>query len=285
MGAQIPTKIPCNSSPVINKYSETHIMIAHKASSKMLVTPNFLTNFIIGFYLIRMYKKFVIYSQFIAEIKSILSIIFVKKIAMLKAVLFDMDGVIVDTEPLHHKAYQMMFEEVGIEVSETMYRSFTGQSTRGICEFLCKHFNLVHKPIVLEHSKRAHFTKLFFEDPDLQLLECVEALIKDYHANGLTLVVASSASMFTINNVMKRFNLDPYFKDKLSGADLKASKPHPEIFENAAKAAGVSPSECFVIEDSTNGIIAAKEAGIFCIAYKSEHSKDQDYYKSRYVSI
>ena len=83
--------------------------------------------------------------------------------------------------------------------------------------------------------------------------------------------------MFTIDNVIKRFKLDSYFTDKLSGADLKASKPHPEIFINAAKAAGVSPSECFVIEDSTNGIIAAKEANIYCIAYKSVHSKDQDY--------
>ncbi|MDA7707069.1 HAD family phosphatase [Flavobacteriaceae bacterium] len=196
---------------------------------------------------------------------------------MLKAVLFDMDGVIVDTEPLHHKAYKMMFDDVGIEVSDAMYRSFTGQSTRGICEFLCNHFELTLEPIVLEKGKRAHFTKLFFEDPDLQLLEGVEDLIKNYHANGLTLVLASSASMFTINNVMKRFNLDPYFKDKLSGADLKASKPHPEIFIKAAKAAGVSNSECFVIEDSTNGIIAAKEADIFCVAYKSVHSKDQDY--------
>ena len=196
---------------------------------------------------------------------------------MLKAVLFDMDGVIVDTEPLHHKAYKMMFDDVGIEVSDAMYRSFTGQSTRGICEFLCNHFELTLEPIVLEKGKRAHFTKLFFEDPDLQLLEGVESLIKNYHSNGLTLVVASSASMFTINNVMKRFNLDPYFKDKLSGADLKASKPHPEIFIKAAKAAGVSNSECFVIEDSTNGIIAAKEADIFCVAYKSVHSKDQDY--------
>jgi len=224
-----------------------------------------------------MYKKYVIYSQFIAEIKSILSIIFVKKIAMLKAVLFDMDGVIVDTEPLHHKAYQMMFHDFNIKVSESMYRGFTGQSTRSICEFLCEHFNIKANPIELEKTKRTHFTKLFFEDPDLHLLNGVEDLIKNYHANGLTLVVASSASMFTINNVMKRFKLDPYFKDKLSGADLKASKPHPEIFINAAKAAGVSPTECFVIEDSTNGIIAAKEANIFCIAYKSEHSKDQDY--------
>ncbi len=196
---------------------------------------------------------------------------------MLKAVLFDMDGVIVDTEPLHHKAYKMMFDDVGITVTDSMYRSFTGQSTRSICEFLCKHFELSTLPIVLEKGKRAHFTKLFFEDPDLQLLNGVEDLIKNYHANGLTLVVASSASMFTINNVMKRFNLDPYFKAKLSGADLKASKPHPEIFINAAKAAGVSTTECFVIEDSTNGIIAAKEANIYCIAYKSVHSKDQDY--------
>ncbi len=196
---------------------------------------------------------------------------------MLKAVLFDMDGVIVDTEPLHHKAYQMMFNDFEIKVSESMYHGFTGQSTRSICEFLCEHYILKANPIDLEKTKRAHFTKLFFEDPDLHLINGVEDLIKNYHANGLTLVVASSASMFTINNVMKRFKLDPYFKDKLSGADLKASKPHPEIFINAAKAAGVSPTECFVIEDSTNGIIAAKEANIFCIAYKSENSKDQDY--------
>ena len=196
---------------------------------------------------------------------------------MLKAVLFDMDGVIVDTEPLHHKAYQMMFNDFEIKLSESMYHGFTGQSTRSICEFLCEHYILKAKPIDLEKTKRAHFTKLFFEDPDLHLINGVEDLIKNYHTNGLTLVVASSASMFTINNVMKRFKLDPYFKDKLSGADLKASKPHPEIFINAAKAAGVSPTECFVIEDSTNGIIAAKEANIFCIAYKSENSKDQDY--------
>ena len=196
---------------------------------------------------------------------------------MLKAVLFDMDGVIVDTEPLHHKAYQMMFNDFEIKVSESMYHGFTGQSTRSICEFLCEHYILKAKPIDLEKTKRAHFTKLFFEDPDLHLINGVEDLIKNYHTNGLTLVVASSASMFTINNVMKRFKLDPYFKDKLSGADLKASKPHPEIFINAAKAAGVSPTECFVIEDSTNGIIAAKEANIFCIAYKSENSKDQNY--------
>ncbi len=102
-------------------------------------------------------------------------------------------------------------------------------------------------------------------------------LIKDYHSNGLTLVLASSASMPNINNIFKRFDLDQYFIAKLSGADLKASKPHPEIFEKAAIASGFKPQECVVIEDSTNGIKAAKDAGIFCIGYDSLNSKNQDY--------
>jgi HAD superfamily hydrolase (TIGR01509 family) len=196
---------------------------------------------------------------------------------MLKAVLFDMDGVIVDTEPLHYKAYQKMFAKVGIEVSSEMYEGFTGQSTYAICKQLCTHFNLELEPQELVQIKRNYFTKLFFDDDDLKLLDGVEKLINNYFDHGLTLVVASSASMFTINNVMKRFKLDRFFSNKLSGADLKASKPHPEIFINAAKAANALANECFVIEDSTNGIRAAHKAGIYCVAYKSEHSKNQDY--------
>ena len=196
---------------------------------------------------------------------------------MLKAVLFDMDGVIVDTEPLHQKAFQMMFDEVGMDVSTAMYRGFTGQSTKEICRFLCTHFRVKQSPETLVQIKRSNFTRLFFEDKTLELLEGVEDLIKDYYKNGLTLVVASSASMFTINNVMERFHLNPYFKDKLSGADLKESKPNPEIFLKAAKLTGHNKKECIVIEDSTNGIIAAKSAGIYCVGYNSFNSKNQNY--------
>jgi beta-phosphoglucomutase-like phosphatase (HAD superfamily) len=89
--------------------------------------------------------------------------------------------------------------------------------------------------------------------------------------------------MPTINNVFTRFNLDQYFVAKLSGADLKASKPHPEIFINAAKASGFSTKECMVIEDSTNGIIASIKAGIYCIGFKSPNSKNQDYSKANKV--
>lgn len=196
----------------------------------------------------------------------------------LKAVLFDMDGVIVDTEPLHKQAYFLMFAKVGINVSQEQYNAYTGQSTIEICKDLVNTFNLSIAPIELVAYKRAFFKELFFsDDNDLQLLDGVLNLIKNYYANGVTLVLASSASMVTINNVFNKFDLNQYFKGKISGADLKASKPHPEIFIKAAEIAGFDKKECLVIEDSTNGIRAAYDGGIYCVAYKSEHSKEQDY--------
>ena len=199
---------------------------------------------------------------------------------MLKAVLFDMDGVIVDTEPLHRKAYYQMFGDVNIEVDDVLYDSFTGQATLPICRTLCQHFSLSENPEDLVSIKRKHFKYLFDNDSGLTLLKGVKELIQDYHHNGLTLVLASSASMPNINRIFERFDLDQYFKAKISGADLKASKPHPEIFIKAAELAGEHPGNCMVIEDSSNGIAAAKAANIYCVGYKSLHSKNQDYRKA-----
>lgn len=196
---------------------------------------------------------------------------------MLKAVLFDMDGVIVDTEPLHRKAYHKMFHDVGIYVNEDLYASFTGQSTINICKRLVKHFDLNQSPEDLVALKRKHYKYLFENDDELDLIDGVLDLIKDYHSNNVTLVVASSASMHGINQIFERFDLNQYFSGKFSGADLKKSKPHPEIFIKAAEHTGFKKEECMVIEDSTNGLKAAYAAGIFCVGYKSEHSTGQDY--------
>lgn len=196
---------------------------------------------------------------------------------MLKAVLFDMDGVIVDTEPLHRKAYHQMFKDVNIEVDEDLYSSFTGQSTTNICKRLVDRFGLSQTPEDLVALKRKSY-KNYFENDGLELIDGVLERIKDYHANGVNLVLASSASMTGINQIFERFDLNQYFSAKFSGADLEKSKPHPEIFLKAAASTGFDKSECMVIEDSTNGIKAAKAAGIYCVAFKSPHSKHQDYH-------
>jgi HAD superfamily hydrolase (TIGR01509 family) len=196
---------------------------------------------------------------------------------MIQTVIFDMDGVIVDTEPVHHYAYNQHFKMLNIEITPEMYASFTGNSTKNIFERLKDTFNLEQDVQTLVETKRNLFNEAFDHKEDLFLLDGVEDLIKDLHHNGMQLVVASSSAKVTINRIFNRFNLHQYFTHIVSGEDFPKSKPHPAIFEHAAFLSQTPREHCIVIEDSTNGIIAAKAAGIYCIGYDSINSKMQDY--------
>ena len=187
-----------------------------------------------------------------------------------------MDGVIVDTEPVHRYAYYKQFEELNIEVTEAMYTSFTGFSTRNTFQTLKEQFQLTHEVEDLIQRKRSIFNDAFDTKADLELLEGVRTLIEDLHQNGIQLILASSASKVTIDRVFNRFGLHDFFTHIVSGEDFPKSKPHPAIFEHAASLSIAPKENCIVIEDSTNGVKAAKSAGIYCVGYESEHSKDQN---------
>ncbi|WP_338644983.1 HAD family hydrolase [Flavobacterium sp. KS-LB2] len=195
---------------------------------------------------------------------------------MIQTVIFDMDGVIVDTEPVHRYAYFKQFEELNIAVTEEMYTSFTGFSTRNTFQKLKEVFVIEHEVEDLIQRKRTIFNDAFDSKADLELLEGVENLIKELHQNGIQLILASSASKVTIERVFSRFKLHDYFTHVVSGEDFPKSKPHPAIFEHAASLSIAPKESCIVIEDSTNGIKAAKAAGILCVGYNSVHSEAQD---------
>jgi HAD superfamily hydrolase (TIGR01509 family) len=195
---------------------------------------------------------------------------------MIRTVIFDMDGVIIDTEPIHHHAFFTQFAELGITVSDALYASFLGSSTCNVFQHLKQEFNLPQEVDELLRRKRELFNKVFDTDEKLDLLPGVRALIEDIQQHGLQLVLASSASKATIARVFDRFGLAPYFLHRVSGEDFAQSKPNPDIFLHAASLANTPVTECLVIEDSANGVAAAKAAGIYCIGYASPHSAGQD---------
>src|SRR5699024_6757070 len=132
-----------------------------------------------------------------------------------KAALFDMDGVIVDTEPLHRKDYFEMFKHYDLKVSDELYNSFTGNATLKVCQDLVRHFEMDCPPQHLIDKKREKFKHLFDTDDEFDLIPGVRQLIENYHHNGIKMVLASSASRNTINWVFERFKLDDYFIGKL----------------------------------------------------------------------
>ncbi len=194
-----------------------------------------------------------------------------------------MDGVIVDTEPVHKYAYFKHFDELGIQVTEEMYASFTGNSTRNVFQRIKETFNLDHDVEDLILHKRHLFNEAFDTKPDLELISGVHDLIKNLHENGMQLILASSASKGTIQRVFNRFDLHQYFTHKVSGEDFPKSKPDPAIFLHAASLSTAPKENCIVIEDSTSGIKASKAAEIFCIGFNSENSKHQDLSLADYV--
>ena len=199
---------------------------------------------------------------------------------MIKTAIFDMDGVIVDTEPVHKYAYFEHYKELNIPVTEELFTTFTGQSTKNVYQILKDKFDLKEEVDDLVLRKRTIFNEAFDTKPDLYLIDGVERLIKDLYNNGIELILASSASKSTIDRVFNRFELNQYFTHKVSGENFQQSKPDPAIFLHAADLAKSEHSECIVIEDSKNGVEAALRASLYCLGYKSVNSKQQDISKA-----
>ena len=138
-----------------------------------------------------------------------------------------------------------------------------------------KIFSLINKTVKFNDFTLGRYVDLFENDSTLHLVTGVEEFIQFCYVQKQTLVLASSSAMVNIERVFSRFHLHQYFTAKISGADLTASKPHPEIFEKAAILGSTSKENCIVIEDSDNGIKAANDAGIFVIGYRNPFSADQ----------
>ncbi|NTV55115.1 MAG: HAD-IA family hydrolase [Candidatus Moranbacteria bacterium] len=194
---------------------------------------------------------------------------------MIKTIIFDLDGVIVDSEPLHFEAHRMALAERGVVLTLEDYLDFgVAQGDRHLYLKAAERNGIAidyHEAI---RRKRALYLELFGQRGALR--PGVIELIRRLHA-GYSLAVASSSARKIVHFVLNRFGLADAFRVVVTGDDVERVKPYPDIYEKAIEESGSLPIECVAIEDSFSGLHSAVSAGVRCIVVPCEFTKCQDF--------
>lgn len=195
---------------------------------------------------------------------------------MIKTVIFDMDGVIIDSEPIHLRMEAQIFKKLGIKVPPEEHYSYVGRSSSNMWELVLRKNNLLMDIDEIVDEKNRLYLDYLKSSQGLQAIEGVEELLSELSKYGFKLVLASSSTLEVIESVLFQLNLTHFFPIRLSGDDILYSKPSPQIFIKSAELAKSHPWECVVFEDSKNGVIAAKLAKMKCIGYFNPNSGKQN---------
>ena len=192
----------------------------------------------------------------------------------IKAVIFDMDGVIVESEFRNYKAKLKVLEPFNVTFDYEYYSQFPGNSNIVVWQKIIEDFSI---PVTAEEMHKVDLIArddLIKQEGHIAIdgaLELIKKLSKKY-----VLALASGSPKHIIEDTVKFFDIEKYFKFIISGETIENCKPAPDIFLITAKNIGINPENCVVIEDSANGVMAAKSAGMKCIGYENENSGKQD---------
>lgn len=203
---------------------------------------------------------------------------------MLKAIIFDMDGVLVDSEPLHYKANVNMLRKKGIELDYDYYKQFIGSTNPHMWKTMKDYFSLVEsvEQLVLESGIEK---RRLIDETGFLPIKYVYEFVKHLYDEGYKLAVASSSSIEYINEVTTYFGIKKYFTELVSGINVKNPKPAPDVFLETARKLGLKSEECLVVEDSQNGVLAAKSANMSCVGFVNPNSGEQCLDKADYLVL
>lgn len=198
---------------------------------------------------------------------------------MLRAVIFDMDGVIIDSEPFYFELDKLVGRKYGIEFTDEFLHRFVGISDINMWPLVIEEYKLTETVAELKRQKAEFREKLFWEyikEPINGVMRLLEQLKKE----GIKTAVASSSSRALIAKVLETLKLEAYYDVVCSGKEMKRGKPFPDIFLKTAEFLDVLPEECVAIEDSFHGVQAACDAGMKVIGYANPNSGNQDLSKA-----
>lgn len=192
---------------------------------------------------------------------------------MIKAVIFDMDGVLLDSEPLIREAAMRMFAEHGLTVQPEDFRPFVGTGEDRFIGGVAEKYGFPLDPA--RDKARTYEIYADVVEGKIKPLNGVPKFIEKARAKGLKLAVASSADQIKIEINLGGIGIPmETFDAVVSGSDVTRKKPDPEGFLKAAEKLGMAPRQCLVVEDAVNGVQAAKAAGMKCLAVMTSFTAD-----------
>lgn len=201
---------------------------------------------------------------------------------MLKAVIFDMDGVLIDSEPIHTKAAVLLMEKYNVKLSEDFCNKFIGSTAKFMFEVIKQEYQLSVsvEELLVGNSK---LIKELIAENGYPVIPYVNKLIMDLYAHNIKIAIASSSPVLDIEETVNNLKLNNYISVIVSGRQVLNPKPAPDIFFRTAELLNVDPIDCIVIEDSYNGVTAAKAAGMTRIGFLNQNSGIQDFSQVNFV--
>ncbi len=187
----------------------------------------------------------------------------------LKGVIFDMDGVIVNSEPLHVKFECDILKSLGVDFPKEGFPEYAGLAMDKFWLSLKERYNLAQPVEELLAYDTAMRAKLFHENEHFDSPSGVQNLIKSLKRAGIPLALASSSHTLVIDAIIDKLRFRRDFDIIVSGFELKNGKPAPDIFLYAADLLGTPHADTLVVEDTANGVLAAKNAGMKCLGYQN----------------
>lgn len=193
-----------------------------------------------------------------------------------RLVIFDMDGVVIDSEPIHMSILNSVCAQWGEPLTSEEYDSLIGKSDKETWDFISERYHISKNNNHIGRLYSAKVTDFYRSGAVLPVVKNVPELLAKLKNENIFCAIGSSSSNYNLELKIERTGLRGYFNVIIGGEDVRQAKPAPDIFLLAAQRMKIHPRDCAVIEDSTVGVLAAKKANMFCIGYRNASGAHQN---------